>query len=320
MVQTFAKAVPLLDHPVYAIEIPYTDVDGREYTLPGYLHVPSEGARLVGSTPILINTGGADSVQEELYHIYGATGPGLGYAVLTFEGPGQGIVLRRLGTHMRPDWEVVIATVLDSVESFAFNHPDLKLDLQRIGLAGSSMGGYFALRGAVDPRIKATVAIDPFIDMWEFATFHISPLFIGAWNKEWIGDRLVSAIIGFLTLLVFQMRWEVGLTAWFFGTPTPADTLKEMKKYTLKGGYLARIRSPVFVTGAAHSLYFNPYYHTLNIFNGLTGLKDEQKKLWMPEDPADGGLQAKVGAFALKSQRTFEFLDKVFDIKRPSLA
>lgn len=91
-----------------------------------------------------------------------------------------------------------------------------------------------------------------------------------------------------------------------------------MKKYTLKDGFLSKVRCPVLVSGAAHSLYFNPVYHTMSIFDNLTSLKDDEKQVWMPGAPGDGGLQAKVGAFGVSAERTFQFLDGVFEIKRQS--
>ncbi|KFY92173.1 hypothetical protein V500_04260 [Pseudogymnoascus sp. VKM F-4518 (FW-2643)] len=311
VIKTFQQATKYFEGEVHLLEVPY-----QGYTLPAYLYLPAAENRLPGKTPILLNTGGADSVQEELYYIYGFSGPGLGYAVLTFEGPGQGIVLRRHRLHMRPDWEVVTSAVLDHLFDFSDKHPDANLDLDRIAIAGASMGGYYALRGASDLRFKACVSIDPFYDMWEFATHHISPTFIGGWTSGWISDGFVNGTIGLLSKLDFQLKWEVNVASWFFNLETPAATLKEMKKYTLKDGFLARVKCPVLVSGAAHSLYFNPVYHSLSVYNGLTALNEEEKQVWMPDTPGEGGLQAKVGAFGISAQRTFQFLDEVFKVDR----
>ena len=91
-VQSFRRAIPLLDYKVVVLEIPYED----KFVLPRYLYLPPVSKKLRGSrrTSVIFNCGDADSTQEELYFMFGATGPQLGYAVLKFEGPGQGMVLK----------------------------------------------------------------------------------------------------------------------------------------------------------------------------------------------------------------------------------
>ncbi|KAI0446924.1 Alpha/Beta hydrolase protein [Xylaria telfairii] len=321
----FRRALPFLDCDCRTLEIPYPLVDQpgspeKEVQLPGYLYIPGPQNRLPdGKIPVLLNTGGADSVQEELYYIHPQGGHARGYAVLTFEGPGQGIVLREHGLHMRPDWEVVTARVLDWLEDYAATlkqEVGLELDLNRIAVAGASMGGYYALRAAKDKRIKACVAIDPFYDMFDFGTKHVSSLFLGAWTGGWIGDDWVDRIIGLGMRASFQMRWEVGVTAAFWGIDRPSQILKEMRKYSLKGGHLAEVQCPVLVTGAGKSLYFDTEEHTMRVFDGLGHLDDKWRRVWMPNKPQEGGLQAKVGAFGLANMKTYAFLDDVFGIHR----
>ena len=144
-VELFRRAMALLDSKVYHLEIPYED-----HTLPAYLYMPTDASRMKGKIPLIVQTGGYDSTQEELYFFVAAAARKRGYAVLTFEGPGQGLMIRKYQKHLRPDWEVVISKVLDFVCSTSHDHPELELDLDRLCLTGNSMGGYFALRGAVE--------------------------------------------------------------------------------------------------------------------------------------------------------------------------
>nr|QJY30861.1 alpha/beta hydrolase [Discosia rubi] len=311
----FLKAAALFDCGVHFLDIPY-DLDA---TLPGHLYLPPPERRLPGKIPILISGGGADALQEELFYMHPSAGPDLGYAVLTFEGPGQGVTLRRNDIKMRPDWEVVVSTVLDFIEDFARSHPELNLDTSRIAMAGASLGGYFALRAAVDPRIKACVALDPLYSFWDFATAHISPAFIGAWDRGWLSDAFVDTIISVMLKMSFQMRWEVNVAGTFFGHTSPARMMKEMKRYTLGNNYLKRIKCPVLVSGAAESLYLEANHHTMRVYNELVNLSDTNKELWMTATPGQGALQAKMGALQLANQRTFKFLDEKLDIKRPPL-
>lgn len=326
-VQTlFRQALSFLDCDVRILEIPYVEEsilgggEKKEYLLPGYLYLPSAQHRLPDrKIPVLLNTGGADSVQEELYYIHPQGGHTRGYAVLTFEGPGQGIVLREHGLHMRSDWEIVTSQVLDWLQGYSATlkrEAGVELDLDRIAVAGASMGGYYALRAAKDPRIKACVAVDPFYDMWDFGTKHISSLFMSAWTGGWIGDAWVDRMIRLGMRTNFQLRWEVGVTAAFWGIESPAMILKEMRKYTLKGGNLEKVQCPVLVTGAGKSLYFDTEEHTMRVFDGLGHIEERWRSVWMPSRPEEGGLQAKIGAFGLANMKVYGFLDEVFGIRR----
>lgn len=315
-VQThFRKAVALFDCPVHFLDIPY-DVDA---TLPGYLYLPPPERRLPGNIPILISGGGGDALQEELFYMHPSAGPDLGYAVLTFEGPGQGLTLRQNDIKMRPDWEVVVSAVIDFIEGFASSHPKLELDTSRITFAGASLGGYFALRAAVDPRIKACVALDPLYSFWDFATAHVSPAFIGAWDAGWLSDGFVDACVSVMLAMSFQMRWEVNVAGTFFGQTSPARIMKEMKRYSLTNGYLKRVHCPVLVSGASQSLYLEANHHTMRVYNELVNQGEGDKELWMTATPGQGSLQAKMGALRLANQRTFKFLDEKLKIERPQL-
>jgi alpha-beta hydrolase superfamily lysophospholipase len=114
------------------------------------------------------------------------------------------------------------------------------LDMQRIAVTGASMGGYLALRAASDPGVKACVSVDPFYDIWDFCTKHLSGIFMGAWLKGWIGDGIVDQAIWTGMRTSFKTNWEVSLTVSFFGIVSPAGILKDMKKYALKDRFLEK--------------------------------------------------------------------------------
>ncbi|KAJ5956428.1 hypothetical protein N7501_010707 [Penicillium viridicatum] len=313
-VQNFRRGALLLPGQVFPVEIPF---EGR-LKLPGYLFMPPIHARRPGKTPVLIGLNGADSIQEEVYFMQSRV-LDAGYALLTFEGPGQGMVLRQHQQHMRGDFEVVISRVLDILFEFSDQHQGLELDLDRMAIAGASMGGYFALRGAADSRVKACVALDAFYDMWEFAGHHTSPGLLSAWQSGWIPTSVINNLLGAAQWASAQLRWELALTQWIFGAQTPADALLAMKKFTLKDGYLAKVKCPVFVSSAGQSLYLEPSVDAKHILQDLAHLPESQKKLWTSSAPEEGGLQAKVGSFGLAAQRTVQFLDEQFGIQREPL-
>jgi len=321
-VDLFREATKLFDeNGVVSLEIPF-----EGHTLPGYLYIPPSWRRLPdGKLPIVIANTGADGLSEEIYFLGPAAALERGYAAVTYEGPGQGLTLHRGGLRFRPDWEVVVSAVLDQLERVAEKQPELGLDLERVAIWGASLGGYFALRAAAgDARLKACIAIDPVHDLWDFATTQVPKSFLGAWERGWIGDGAVDAVIGFIMRLAFQMKWNITITGTMFGETRPSHILRAMKAYTLRlpqgGNLLHRIQSPVLVTGASKSLYLDVSEHTTAVYNGLKGLKEgQEKQLWVAETPGEGGLQAKVGALALCNQRVFRFLDQQFGIVRKSL-
>ncbi|OTB17065.1 hypothetical protein K445DRAFT_58234 [Daldinia sp. EC12] len=324
--ELFRKAVPLMEAEVHSLSIPY-----EEHSLPGLLYLPPPERRIPDKPkiPVVLVCGGADSCQEELYFMTPAAGPGLGYAVVTFDGPGQGLMLRRYGLEMRPDWETVTGCVIDHLTTFSAGHPELDLDMESISVSGASMGAYYALRAAADSRIKACVAIDPFYDMWDFGTAHVSPLFIKAWTGGWISSGLIDRMMSLLSRVSFQLRWEISVSGTFFGLSSPSDILLHMKRYTLRdrssagdkteSSFLSRVTCPVFLSGAGESLYFDVDHHTTRCFEALKNVSKTKKKVWVPTSEGQGSLQAKMGAMALCNQKTFQFLDKTFGVARKSL-
>ncbi|KAL3429743.1 putative alpha/beta hydrolase [Aspergillus tetrazonus] len=307
-ITNFRKGIQYRDGKTIFLQIPYED--GK--SLPGYLYLPPASRRIPGrKIPILLNSGGGDSTQEEIYFVNPAYGPDLGYAVLTFEGPGQGIVLRRDKLIMRPDWEAATGPVLDHLFDLSAHHPDLELDVDHIAVTGASMGGYFALRAAADPRIKACVSVDGFYSLSSFVGGRMpGPLFHG-FMSGWITDSMFNGIISILKKLDFQARWEFNHLKWATGSKTDADIMRSFGAYTLHNTdgteYLANIKCPTLVTGAGASFYFNPATTTDKIYECLTSLKDGvDKEKWIATDVAYGGLQAKIGAFGYSAQKTFE--------------
>ncbi|KAL8727343.1 MAG: hypothetical protein Q9166_006111 [cf. Caloplaca sp. 2 TL-2023] len=309
------------DGKTFFLEIPYKD----GLKLPGYLYLPEASKRIPGrKIPILLNSGGGDSTQEEIYFVNPAFGPEVGYAVVTFEGPGQGIVLRRDKLPMRPDWEVVTGAVLDHLFDFAASHPQFELDLGHIAVTSASMGGYFALRAAADARIKACVSVDGFYSLASFVGGRMpGPLFKGFMNG-WLSGGVFNAILRFLQRLDFQARWEFNHLKWATGTETEADIMRSFGDYTLLNPdgteYLADVKCPTLVTGAGPSLYFDPATTTDKIYDCLTSLKPGvDKEKWIAYEIAHGGLQAKIGAFGYSTQRTFQWLDDRFGVERDLL-
>jgi dienelactone hydrolase len=109
--------------------------------------------------PFLIIHSGFDGSAEELHSEGARAAVERGYNVLTFDGPGQYGPLHRQGLTFRPDWEKVVARVVDFALTLA------GVDAEKIALMGISMGGVLALRAAAfEKRISVLIANDGLYD------------------------------------------------------------------------------------------------------------------------------------------------------------
>jgi dienelactone hydrolase len=135
------------------------------------LEVPLDGGRVVGNLrrpggdarpPLVLLVPGLDSTKEEFFKLEGVF-LDRGMATLSMDGPGQGESGYDLP--IRADYDVAVSAVLDAIAG----RDDL--DLDRVGLLGVSLGGYYAPRVlAFEPRVKAGVGLSGpyrFSDIWD---------------------------------------------------------------------------------------------------------------------------------------------------------
>jgi dienelactone hydrolase len=114
---------------------------------------PLEGARV----PLVVVIPGLDSTKEEFYALESVF-LDRGMATLSLDGPGQGEA--GFHAHIRPDYEVAVSAALDAVAG----RP--RVDLERIGIVGVSLGLYYAVRAAAfEPRLKAVAGVSGPYDM-----------------------------------------------------------------------------------------------------------------------------------------------------------
>jgi pimeloyl-ACP methyl ester carboxylesterase len=109
--------------------------------------------RDVDKAPLVVLIPGLDSTKEEFFH-WEEVFLARGMATLSLDGPGQG----ETGYHMpiRPDYEVAVGAILDAIS--ARGQGDV--DLERVGAAGVSMGGYYAPRAAAfEKRLRAVAGV-----------------------------------------------------------------------------------------------------------------------------------------------------------------
>ena len=144
------RSFDLIDPTTTKVEVPYTE-NGVATSLPAYFcNASSDGA----PAPVMILWNGLDSTKEMMvgsgFHREMAA---RGISTLMVDCPGSGEALRLRGLTARVDTEVWAAACVDWLETRA----DVRRD--RIGLAGWSLGGYYAPRAAAfEKRLALCVA------------------------------------------------------------------------------------------------------------------------------------------------------------------
>lgn len=198
----FQEAAALQGGRIERIHVPYEN--GQ--TLDGYLVRPDTSGKKRATVLFL---GGADSWAEELYFLGGTQFPARDLNLVLVDTPGRGSSLRFKQIHSRYDYEVPAGAVLDHVTTF----PDV--DADRIGVAGVSLGGYYAPRvAAFEPRVKA----------------------VAAWCGTW---SILTDFYEWYPPLQQQLQWLTG-------SRDDAEARAKLARFTLDG-VAEKIGVPVYV-------------------------------------------------------------------------
>jgi dipeptidyl aminopeptidase/acylaminoacyl peptidase len=141
-VQETVLALQRLDPSAERLEVP---IDG------GHAYANLRRPPGIALPPYVVLVPGLDSTKEEFFY-FEQSFLDRGMATIALDGPGQGET--GLTQPIRPDYEVAVTPLLDLLA----NRSDL--DHERIGMAGVSLGGYYAPRAAAfEPRIAAVAGI-----------------------------------------------------------------------------------------------------------------------------------------------------------------
>jgi hypothetical protein len=221
----------LCDPAIERVAIPY---EGTE--LVGYVFRPREGGR----RPAIVLNNGSDGPVNAMWIQGGAAAVARGYVAIAFDGPGQGQALLEQGIPFRPDWEAVIAPVLDVLLA----RDDV--DPARVALHGISQAGYWAPRAAAfEPRVGAVVADPGVMDVSTSWTDHLPQSLRRALDegREERFDKNLALGLRFNRLgrreLAFRMRP--------YGTDDPYEAFRMVREYHLRD-VAGRIACPVLIT------------------------------------------------------------------------
>ena len=214
--------------PFERVEIPY-----EGHKLPAHFW-PGRG-KPGSKLPVVYNYGGADGIL--LRGEDGGAGQYVrrGMSFIDVDGPGHGGTLRHHKLYAPPDSERVAKAVIDYLVTRA------DVDPERIGLHGSSMGGYSGPRCAtVEKRIKA-------VAVWS-----------GAYN-------LVDDIFDYYPPIQDRLRWLIG-------AKDLKDAREKIKEFTLIGR-ADKIECPLLVGYSIDDRVMDPR-GALNLYENAVNSPD----------------------------------------------
>jgi pimeloyl-ACP methyl ester carboxylesterase len=299
--ECFRKAAELFSPQVKVepIEIPY-----EQTRLPGHFYSSSNNTTSSSKQkrPTLIAHGGFDSTLEELYTAAAAPALERGYDCITFEGPGQGGVIRKQKIPFRYDWEKVVTPVID----FIIQNCAEQCDVNRLALMGISMGGYLAARAAAfEHRIAACILNDGVFDGYDaIASIFPKSLLTAIENGD---SKAVNMVLSIMMESDPNIRFNLQHGMWTVGVNTPYDLIQGSKKYTIKK-IVKNIKCPTLVLEAEKDDSFPG--QPKKVYDALTSPKSYIK--FTEEEGAEEHCQG--GAPALSNQRIFDWLDKTLNV------
>jgi dienelactone hydrolase len=187
---SFASYAKLADHAIEAVSIPF-----KGKSIPGWFHLPPGHAG--GRVPVVIAIPGMDSFKETSVALANDRWLARGVAVLAIDGPGQ--------------YESPLLGVYVSMQNWIDTGPTLvdwltgrpEVDVQKIGVTGTSFGSFFGtILAANEPRIAATAVMSTCLEPGCHTIFEeASPTFKKRfmWMSNYTDEAKFDAFVKTLT-------------------------------------------------------------------------------------------------------------------------
>ena len=289
-VDSFYSGLDALGVRYERLSIPY-----GKYHLNAVYYPGPAGAE---TRPLLMAVSGYDGTMEELYMSFVAAALQHGYSVLTYEGPGQGSVIREQGLIFQADWEKPNGAVLDA---FLANHAKPG----RIVLLGESLGGYLAPRAAAfDSRLDGVIAYDVFFDGYAVASRYV-PQFAFSLHEHGY-DGLLNFLAGLNKDPGSTWAQENG--EWVLGARDPFALLDAFKAYRL-APVANQIKADVLILAGAED-HFVPADQMEQFRRSLTQARSVTA---IEFDRASGGAEhCQIGAPSVWQGAVFDWLKAKF--------
>ncbi|CAL5870211.1 uncharacterized protein PFLUO_LOCUS4446 [Penicillium psychrofluorescens] len=241
-VADFDKAAALLALPPVKVNLPASspNVPTTNFSVPvRFFKGQADCAKL----PTIIVGTGYDATQEDLYHGSGVEILARGWNVITYEGPGQGTVLREQNLGFIPDWWNVVTPIVDYLAS----RDDINMD--QVALIGVSFGGELApLAASREHRLSAVLSVDGLDDLYsvikkgfpaELQTLYNNGRY--AEFDKYILDTERN------TSTPTQERYILAQSLFSFNTDSPSDWWRRLPAFTVNASVLANITCPAFI-------------------------------------------------------------------------
>jgi dienelactone hydrolase len=197
--------------PGEVLEIPY---ENSKTLFAYFIRAPFS----VPKQPVLIALGGLDSFKDEMWYMVGHGALQRGISVLMVDGPGQGGTLRRHKIPTRFDYEIPIGRCID----YLATRKDV--DMARIGISGSSLGGYYSARAAsFEHRLAACISHGAIWDIYE------------RWRNNDENHGLARHI------------------KWVFGAKTMKEAIEKAKPFKLEGA-LENMKCPYIIVHGGYDV------------------------------------------------------------------
>ncbi|KAF8210416.1 Alpha/Beta hydrolase protein [Mycena galopus ATCC 62051] len=252
--------------------------------------------------PTLLVGNGYDGAQEDMYHQMCVAVLERGWNCMTYEGPGQPTVRRKQDIGFIADWEKVVTPVVD----YLANRSDV--DMSRLVLSGTSMGGYLAARAAAfDPRIKA-LAVNPGIVSVQASYFNGFPnetLALFQSGNQTAFDAVLNAAIA-NTSTPSGIRWGIEQGLWSFDTESPFEFFTLTGAMNLTGLY-DKITMPTWTANSTRDTFFPNQSVEFAQEMQSVGANVTLITFDGPE-----GYHCQVGASSSTTRDMFEWLEEVF--------
>ncbi len=268
------------------------------------VEIPYEGTSLPGiffsagskKAPTLIVQTGFDGTIEGLTH-WAQAAVKRGWHCLTFEGPGQGQILRKENLKFRPDWEKVIGAVVDYLVQ------DNTVREDQIALMGLSFGGYLAPKAVTsERRICACIANGGVLD---FLGPNIPPGVSREEFEEMLSgqEKEVNAELSQMMEKDSSMRWVMENGMFSFGGDSPAVFLRNALQYNLLSN-ADQIQCPTLVIDVENEHCFPG--EAKKLFEALSC-----PKTWIRFTAEEGaGEHCQTASPTLAEQRIFDWLQE----------
>lgn len=291
-IDAFYEGLDTLGVSYERITVPY-----EEHHLNAVYYPGPEGA---SQKPLIVFVGGYDSTLEELYFALAAAALERGYSVLTYEGPGQGSIIREQGIPFTHEWEKPTSAVIDEFLSAHATPPHMVL-------VGMSLGGYLAPRAAAfDERIDGVVAFDVYYDGAAIARRFVPSM--AFWLQDHGLGFIVNGIISTKASTSPGFAWAMHNGMWVMGTTSPLDTVKAFAPYKLDK-VAQRIKGDVLIL-AGEDDHFVPVEQVAAFEKSLTHARSVTSIIY---DRASGGAEhCQLGAATLWHATFFDWMEEKF--------